>query len=666
MRPCSRVPGHSAKSYVPIGCATVCSPRCMDSPFANDPSETGIGAPRKEAWHRAVNSPVMDTAPLVDTRASRFATLRPLGLKEVELRDRFWEPRRKTNRESTLFEQLRLCEETNRLRNFDRAAGKTDAAHAGPYYNDSDVYKWLEAASWSLAADPDRELADRVDEVVHRVAAAQRPDGYLNTYYARDRADDRWTNLRDMHEIYCAGHLIQAGVAHHRATGKAILIDVAIRFAEHMLDRFGDNPPLTPGACGHPEAEMALVELGRTTGDSRYRELARHMVSVRGRQPALLGGGEYWQDHAPVSRQRTPMGHAVRQLYLAAGVADLTLESNLPEWLQANKDLWDNFVRRRMYATGGAGSRWDGEAFGDDFELPNDRAYAETCAAIANVQWNHRLWLRDGDVRHADLIEWTLINAVLPGLSLDGARYFYQNPLTDRGAHRRQSWFGCACCPPNVSRTLASLPGLVAARDERSICIGQIIACRIESGDVRIDVEADLPWDSRIRVRAEGRIQSIKIRIPAWARGARRDDRPVAPGWCEMPLSGGMLDTRLEFPMGVRALRADARVGACRGQVAFHRGPVLYCAEAVDHAGDDPTTFGVGTQPAWTQRDMEIDGRRVVMLDGDGWMTNPDDSGLWTASPNPSRRNRDLHLVPYHAWANRDSGPMTVWLLDGA
>ncbi|MFM7322017.1 MAG: glycoside hydrolase family 127 protein [Armatimonadota bacterium] len=607
----------------------------------------------------------MDSAPLVDTSESPNARLQSLGIRNVEFRDEFWEPRRRSNRERTLFDQLRLCEETHRLRNFDRAAGKTDEPFAGFYYNDSDVYKWIEAASWSLAADPDHRLAEALEGVVARVAAAQRPDGYLNTYFSRERAEERWTNLRDKHEIYCAGHLIQAAIAHHRATNGRGLLDVAVRFAEHMAARFGDDASRVPGACGHPEAEMALVELYRTTGDAQFLSLARHMVSVRGRNPSLLGGSAYWQDHKPVVEQRSPDGHAVRQLYLAAGVADLCLEGEQGDLATANTELFENFTRYRMYVTGGAGSRWDGEAFGDDCELPSDRAYAETCAAIASVQWNHRLWLLNGDVRHADLMEWTLINAVLPGLSLDGDEYFYQNPLSDRGSHRRRPWFGCACCPPNIARTLAALPGMVAARDAGTVWVGQILASRIETADVRIDIEANLPWDPHVHVRAEGDVRGIRLRVPAWARGARRNGRPIAPGWCDLPLSGGRLDVHLEFPLAIRPLRGDPRITATRGQVAYHRGPVLYCAEACDHDGTDPHTMGVGSRPDWVSRPETIAGRSMRVLEGRGWVARREEASLWSEQRPGATEAIDVRLVPYHAWANRSSGPMSMWMLDG-
>ena len=373
----------------------------------------------------------------IELGRSPYVALRPVDMDSVRLEDSFWKPRLEINRTVTIPAQLRHCYETGRVDNFRRAAGKIGGEFKGLYpFDDSDVYKWAEAASWSLATTPDPKLEAELDAVIQEIADAQQPDGYLNTYFMFEREAERFTNLKDKHEIYCAGHLIQAAIAHHRATGKTTLLNVAIRFADLLDSIFGPEPKRL-GTCGHEEAEMALVELYRETGEVRYLNLARFMIDARGRKPGLFGGGRYYQDHAPFTEQADMTGHAVRQMYLNCGAADVYAERGNVPYRQALENLWDNFTTKRMYVTGGAGSRYEGEAFGEDYELPNDRAYTETCAAIGSVMWNWRMLNITGEARYADLMEHTLYNAVLPGLSLDGTRYFYQNPLADAGKHRR-------------------------------------------------------------------------------------------------------------------------------------------------------------------------------------------------------------------------------------
>ena len=400
---------------------------------------------------------------VVDTSKSPHVRLRPLPLTDVRLADGFWEPRRQVNREETLPSQYRHLEETGRLDNFRKASGKMEGRFEGIYFNDSDVYKWLEAAAWSLATDPDPGLTTMVDAAISEIEDAQEPDGYLNTYFTFERAGERWTDF-DLHEMYCAGHLFQAAVAHFHATGSTRLLDVAVRFADHICDTFGpEQDGKRQAVDGHEEIEMALVELFRVTGDRRYLEQAEYFVDARGH--GLLGkpygqhDPSYSQDHKPFREQDAVVGHAVRALYFYLGAADVYAETGEMALLDALHDLWNNMTTRRMYVSGGLGSRYEGEAFGDDFELPNGRAYTETCAAIASVMWNWRMLMLEGGAGYADLIEHTLYNAVLPGVSLDGGDYFYENPLEDTGTHRRQPWFGCACCPPNVARMLASIPG---------------------------------------------------------------------------------------------------------------------------------------------------------------------------------------------------------------
>jgi uncharacterized protein len=374
------------------------------------------------------------SAAVVDTSRSPRCRLRPMPLTAVRLEDEFWAPRLRTNREVTLPGQYEQCEQTGRIDNFRRAAGKKQIDFQGIYFNDSDVYKWVEAAAYSLAAHPDPRLERSLDTVVTEIAAAQDTDGYLNTYFTFERKAERWTNLKDLHELYCAGHLFQAAVAHHRATGQTTLLEVARRFADHIMATFG--PEARAGACGHEEIELALVELYRETGDERYLRQAGFFLDQRGQKPPVIGGSPYHQDHQPFRELERVVGHAVRMMYLTCGAADLYAETGEPALRDALERLWRNMTERHSYITGGLGARYEGEAFGVDWELPNDRAYAETCAAIGSVMWNWRMLQLDGDARYADALETALYNGVLAGLSLDGQTYFYQNPLEDRGSTR--------------------------------------------------------------------------------------------------------------------------------------------------------------------------------------------------------------------------------------
>ncbi|HEY7036366.1 MAG TPA: beta-L-arabinofuranosidase domain-containing protein, partial [Thermomicrobiales bacterium] len=461
---------------------------------------------------------------VVDTSRSANAKIRPVPVDAVTIEDAFWAPRRRQNREATLPSQHRQLWETGRFDNLLRVAGKFDGPFTGRYFNDTDVYKWLEAASWSLAADPDPELEKQVDEAIAVVAEAQRPDGYLNSYFAVERADERWTNA-DLHELYCAGHLFQAAVAHHRATGSTALLDVSVRFADYLDATFGsEEQGKRVWTDGHPEVEMGLVELARETGEQRYWRLAQFFVDVRGH--GLLGdaynrfGRKYHQDHQPFRELDEIVGHAVRAVYLNAGVADIYAETGEPALGEALHRLWASMTERKMYVSGGIGSRYEGEAFGEDYELPNRLAYTETCAAIGSAMWSWRMLLIEGEARYADLIELQLYNAMLSGVSLDGETYFYQNPLSDEGNHRRSPWFTTACCPPNVARTLASLPGYVYGISDDTIWVhlyaegtGRIALPNGRTIELR--QRTRYPWDGEIEVEVanEGSC-GLRLRIP--------------------------------------------------------------------------------------------------------------------------------------------------------
>jgi len=632
---------------------------------------------------------------VVDTSKSRYSRLQPLPLNDVRLLDGFLEPRRRVNRESTLPSQYDHLEQTGRLDNFRRAAGKIDAPFSGVYFNDSDVYKWLEAAAWTLASDPDPELERMVNVAIREIEDAQRQDGYLNTYFTFEKASKRWTDLTHKHELYCAGHLIQAAVAHHRATGSERLLNVARRFADHICDTFGpEEEGKRLGTDGHEEIEMALVELFRDTGDRKDLDQAKFFVDVRGHGllggrtyhgiHGLSGGREYHQDHKPLREMREMVGHAVRAVYLNAGAADLYAETGDPTLLEALERLWHNMTTRRMYVSGGIGSRYEDEAFGEDYELPNARAYTETCAAIGSVMWNWRMLAIDGDARYADLLEHTLYNAALAGLSLDGQSYFYQNPLSDSGTHRRSTWFGVACCPPNIARLLASLPGYFYGVSDDGVWVHLYAEgaaeVRLDDGrTVGLRQRTQYPWDGDIEIEVDGESDfSLMLRIPAWCEegtaieiNEEPFDASGPPGsYAEIRRAWRPGDkVRLSLPMPVSRVECHPYVAENAGRVALMRGPLLYCVEQVDNPGFDLRDIVLPAEASFSVRSRPDLLGGVAVLETLAEIVPPDED--WAerlyrrARPRtdgPRETAENITAIPYYAWANRDPGPMRVWL----
>jgi len=644
-------------------------------------------------------------AVVVDTANRPNAAHRPVPIGNVRLTDSFLAPRLRTNRDVTVPSQFRHLGETNRLRNFERAAGTFDGPFDGIYFNDSDVYKWLEAAASVIAAYPDEDNGDllgMIDTVAGLIEAAQDETGYLNTYFSVDRVNERWSNLRDMHELYCAGHFIQAAIAHRRATGGDRLLAVATRLADHICDTFG---PASEGkreqTDGHEEIELALVELYRETGEGRYLDQARFFLDLRG--TGTIGGSPYHQDATPIRAQSELVGHAVRAVYLNAGATDLLIEGDDPALRAALDRMWANMTTRRSYVTGGIGARWEGEAFGKDFELPNERAYAESCAAIGAMMWAWRmLTLRPEDnTRYADWIEHTLYNAMLPGLSLDGQDYFYQNPLADDGNHRRQPWFGCACCPPNIARVLAQLPGYMYTVTSRRfpesdgrhesvwvhLFADSTATIPLQAGgSVTLRQATRYPWDGTIGIEVTELVEAgdftIQVRIPGWADGASVEvngealpPSEAARGqYATIRRTWQVGDTiTVTLPMPAVRMVSHPRVSGNAGRVALRRGPLLYCVEAADHPVGDVRDFVLPDDspivPAF--RPDLLDGVEVLTADAelesaapgwDGALYRPLDS---LARDRAGRSSVTLTAIPYYAWANRGSGPMTVWLRRG-
>jgi uncharacterized protein len=630
--------------------------------------------------------------------------LRPLPARAVRLGTGFWGRRTGVNASRSLAAGFARLESSGVLENLRLAAGgagTADRAYRGRLpFLDTDVFKWLEAVSWQLqqgsagpwSAEEAADWSARAEEVIALVADAAAPDGYINSYTAVVRKGERWTDLAMGHELYCAGHLIQAGIAHRRATGRASLFDLARRFADLLVAEFGEGGRRV-GYCGHPEVETALVELFRETGHRAYLDLAARFVDLRG--GGLLGdrpfGRLYFQDVTPVRSTFAMHGHAVRALYLAAGVADVYLETGEQALLEALEAQWLDLLRGKAYITGGTGARHRDEAFGDAFELPSDRAYTETCAAIALMQWSWRMLLATGRAQYADMFERVLYNGFLSGVSLEGDRFFYVNPLQVRpdstlGPDGRQEWFSCACCPPNVMRTLSSLTHYLATGDAEGIQVHQYAegAIRRERGDgpgsMGVDVTTDYPFDGVVRLTVPADCAGewqLSLRIPSWARGAAHLELDSAA--LDVVDSDGYARIRrhwqggeslvLTLPVRPRLSVPDPRVDAVRGCAAVERGPLVYCFEQLDqHASLDEVGLLGPVHDADPVRigDLEVPG---VALEAET-VGVPDESGAPTGwgyraldgGASGTQTGVRLAAVPYFAWANRGYGAMRVWI----
>ncbi|MFN7019484.1 MAG: glycoside hydrolase family 127 protein, partial [Fimbriimonadales bacterium] len=473
--------------------------------------------------------------------------LRPISFAHVEIDDAFWARRQQVNRTATvphLFEEL---ERAGNIPNLRLAGEGKREGYQGPVYMDSDLYKALEAAAYVLKQHPDDPIRAKVDEVIDILERAQQPDGYLNSYFQVVAPDKRWSNLRDWHELYCAGHLIEAAVAHYHATGSERLLNIARRFADYIDSVFGEGKRL--GYCGHPEIELALFRLYHATGEARYAKLAEFFLLNRGKKifaqehniPQEQYDGFIWQDNLPLLEHREIVGHAVRAAYLFAGATDLaayTDDATLRERLiQMLLRVWDNTINRRSYITGGIGNEPKHEGFTADYELPNRTAYQETCASVALILWAHRLGLLLGEARFYDALERALYNGALAGISLDGKRFFYVNPLESDGTHHRKAWYSCACCPPNIARLLASLGDYIYAQSNDALYINLYIGGRVRTElhgkPLRLEVRTGYPWQESVALRvvesAAGRFK-LMLRLPGWcdAPELRLNGEPVA------------------------------------------------------------------------------------------------------------------------------------------
>jgi DUF1680 family protein len=595
-----------------------------------------------------------------------------------------------------------MIEETGRVDNFRKAARLMTGPHKGRRFNDSDVYKAMEAAAYTLRLQPDAGLDKTLDDLIALIAKAQEPDGYLFTTRTNDPAHpapgagpERWSNLRVSHELYNVGHMYEAAVAHFQATGKRTFLAIAEKNAALLLRTFGKGPGQRRGFPGHQEIEIGLAKLYRATGVRAYLDLAKFFLDERGRyfggekhapgDPfAVYDSDEYMQNHKPVIEQDEAVGHAVRAMYMYSGMADVAALGGFPEYVAAIDRLWMNVAGKKQYLTGGVGARSGSEAFGGAYELPNAEAYTETCAAIGNALWNYRLFLLHGESKYMDVFERVLYNGLLSGVSLSGDRFFYQNPLESAGGYGRSPWFEVACCPPNMTRFLPSLPGYVYATKDDVLFVNLYVGgdARIELGGrkIRVVQTTAYPDDGEVglTVSSDRPVPfELAIRIPGWARGeamptglyrflGESDERPslvvngestpldVRDGYARIRRTWESGDTvRLTLPMPVRRVVADEAVAEDRGRVALQRGPIVYAVEGIDNGGrvfdlvlPDSASLSAVARPV-------VDG---IVIAGLADFVSRDASGRAI-----SERGSFL-AVPYYAWANRGPGQMLVWL----
>lgn len=615
----------------------------------------------------------------------------PVPFTSVKVTDNFWGQRLQASREVTIPLAFSKCEETGRYENFVKAAHPSDTYKVeGFSFDDTDVYKTIEGASYSLQTYPDKKLQKYIDSVLVIVAGAQEPDGYLYTARTMNpkhphnwAGKERWVAVENLsHEFYNLGHMIEGAVAHYQATGKRNFLDIAIKYADCVCREIGNGPQQKKYVPGHQIAEMALVKLYMATGDKKYLDQAKFFLDTRGytsRKDA------YSQAHKPVVEQDEAVGHAVRAVYMYSGMADVAAITGDSSYIKAIDKIWDNIVSKKIYITGGIGARHAGEAFGNNYELPNLSAYCETCAAIGNVYMNYRLFLLHGDAKYFDVLERTLYNSLISGVSLDGGSFFYPNPLSSNGKYSRKPWFGCACCPSNVSRFIPSLPGYVYAVKNDQVYVNLYLSnkaeLKVDKKKILLEQETGYPWNGDIRLKITQGNQdfTMKLRIPGWVRGnvlpgdlySYADNQKPAyqvsvnGQTVESDVNDGYLSiarkwkkgdvVEVHFDMIPRIVKANPKVEADHGRVAVERGPIVYCAEWPDNRFNVHSIL-LNQHPQFkvTDKPELLYGIRQITTDAQA--LSYDKAGKLVT------KDVELTLIPYYAWAHRGEGDMEVWL----
>jgi len=626
--------------------------------------------------------------------------IKPVNFWEVKVTDEFWAPRMETNRLVTIPYLFRMNEESGRVDNFRIAAGLKTGKHTGKRYNDSDVYKAIEAASYTLKTNPDPELKKKIDDLIKIIARAQEPDGYLFTTRTIDPKNpapgsgkERWSNLRVSHELYNLGHLYEAAVAYLQATGERSLLEVALKSADLLVKTFG--PDKLRAFPGHQEIEIGLVKLYRITGNENYLKLAKFFLDERGHYHGgevyprtspfvIYNSEEYLQNHKPVLEQTEAVGHAVRATYMYSGMLDVAALGGFPEYARASQKLWENVVGKKLYLTGGIGSTGEYEAFGAEYELPNEKAYAETCAAVGNTFWNQRLFQLEGDGKYIDVLERIIYNGLLSGVGLSGDKFFYQNPLASRGKYERSSWFEVACCPANAARFLATFPQYIYAHSEDEVFVNLFVnsTANFEFKKFKLELiqETKYPWLGSVKIGINpSRVKefTVAVRIPGWVQGQPvpgdlyryaeeeagqvtvRLNRKLVPvkvdrGYLRLNRKWRKGDViEIIFLMPIRRVLANERVAENRGRVAVERGPIVFCAEGKDNGGTalDLALPDSAKLQQWFRSDLLAG---VTVVTG---------NGLVVDSRGNEVRKQNLFLIPYCTWANRGAWEMAVWLL---
>lgn len=581
-----------------------------------------------------------------------FQKNNPVNFSQVKITDDFWLPRLKTHAAVTLPACIYQCEhETQRIKNFAIAAGMEEGEFKGLVYDDSDLYKMLEGASYSLMNNPNPLLESKLDSIIAKIAGAQMPDGYLMTYFQLGNIDDRWTNM-DKHEMYCCGHLIEAGIAFFNATGKRSLLDVAIKYADHIDRTFGEGK--RDWVPGHQEIELALVKLYRVTNDERYLNLSHWLLEQRGRGHGDWKSKDYYQDLVPVKDLAKISGHAVRAMYMFTSMADYSSIKQDTAYIAALDRLWNDVIFTKMYLTGGIGSSRKNEGFTEDYDLPNEEAYCETCASVGMVFWNQRMNMLKGDGKYIDILERSMYNGALAGISLSGDRFFYVNPLASSGSHHRKAWYGTACCPSQISRFLPSIGNYVYATSDDALWVNLFIQSEtkvnINNIPVSIKQQTEYPWEGRVTLSIDpdqsGKFD-VKLRLPDWCKkytlkvNGEEQNASLSSQYLVINRKWEKGDqVEFEMDMPVEVVAADPRVKANVGKRAIQRGPIVYCLEETDNSTFDTIELTPSTSYSInTEKDLLGGVVTITAENGD----------------------QKYKFIPYYTWDNRNPGKMKVW-----